>query len=456
MNSTPTPPLRIAVVGTGYVGLVTAAGLAKLGVQVEAVDIDADRVARLKAGECPIHEPGLPELLADATRQGTVRYSTSLEAVLLDVDAVMIAVATPSAEDGSADLSSVYAVADEIAAHVDKSLVVIIKSTVPVGTCAALESRIRATMTRRRVSGEVAVVSNPEFLREARAVEDVTDPDRIVVGTSHPSARALLRRAYAPLTSRGVPLLEMDTRSAELTKYAANAMLATRISFMNQLARVAESVGADIEQIREGIGSDHRIGPAFLHAGIGFGGSCFPKDLQALRHTATEAGLDLPLIDAVVDINRDQRHLLVRRLSAMMDLKGAQIAVWGLAFKPGTDDLRDSPALTVIRDLLDAGALVVAHDPEAGADLPADLRDSIVLADSPLAAARGAGALLHVTEWPCYREVTGAEIAAALAGHTVLDGRNALDVADLERHGLTVVQVGRSHVDELTTVGAQR
>jgi UDPglucose 6-dehydrogenase len=435
--------------------LVTAAGLAKLGVTVEAIDIDVERVARLQAGECPIHEPGLPELLADAVAQDRLRFSTSLGAALPRVDAVMIAVATPSAADGSADLSSVYAVADEIAAHATKSLVVIIKSTVPVGTCAALELRIRTTLLRRRVAGEVAVVSNPEFLREARAVEDVTQPDRIVVGTSHPAARAFMREVYAPLTELGVPLFEMDTRSSELTKYAANAMLATRISFMNQLARVAESVGADIEQIRDGIGSDHRIGPAFLHAGIGFGGSCFPKDLQALRHMASEAGLDLPLIDAVVDINRDQRHLLVRRLSAMMDLKGARIAVWGLAFKPGTDDLRDSPALTVIRDLLDAGAHVVAHDPEAGADLPADLRGKVMLADSPLEAARGAGAILHVTEWPCYRELTGAAIAATLWGHTVLDGRNALDVADLERNGLTLVQVGRSHVNELTAVGAQ-
>ncbi len=441
-----TPPaqqLHVAVVGTGYVGLVTAAGLADLGFRVSAIDIDADKVARLRGGDPVIHEPGLDELLARGLESGLLTVGTSLAEVLPTVAAVLVAVATPSQPDGAADLFSVNAVVDLIAAHVHAPLVVVMKSTVPVGTCLELEERINARIQGRGLAFRISMASNPEFLRESQAILDFAEPERIVIGVEDDAAERLLRVLYAPLSRRGVPVLAMDFASAELTKYAANAMLATRISFMNQLTALCDEVGADVNQVRDGVGTDSRIGSAFLSAGLGFGGSCFPKDLRALRHLAGTHGVAMPLLDATLEVNRRQHGLPVRELAKQLELRGSRVAVWGLAFKPGTDDVRESPALAVFDDLLAAGATVVVHDPAALGNLPPAWRDRVRTSRTPLGAARGADALVLVTEWSEYGDIHPGSLAAAMRGRLVVDGRNALDAAALEQHGFAVVGVGR-------------
>ena len=439
----PHPSLHVAVVGTGYVGLVTAAGLADLGVRVSAVDIDAAKVARLAAGDPVIHEPGLEEVLARGLESGLLTFGTSLPAVLPSVAGVLVCVATPSLADGAANLTSVEAVADQVAEHAQAPLVLVMKSTVPVGTSLAIEDRVNSRLQQRGVGFRVSVASNPEFLRESCAVADFATPERIVIGVEDDAAEQLLRHLYAPLSARGVPVLEMDCTSAELTKYAANAMLATRISFMNQLTALCDEVGADVDLVRDGVGSDSRIGPGFLAAGLGFGGSCFPKDLRALRHLAATLGLRMPLLEATLEVNQRQQGLPVRALADHLDLAGARVTVWGLAFKPGTDDVRESPALVVLDDLLSAGAQVVLHDPEALENLPEAWQGRVLTATTPLAAARGADALVLVTEWDEYLEVLPRSLARAMRGRIVIDGRNALDATALGDHGFTVVGVGR-------------
>lgn len=439
----PHQPPHVAVVGTGYVGLVTATGLADLGVRVSAVDIDAAKVARLLGGDPVIHEPGLAALLARGLESGLLTFGTSLAAVLPSVAGVIVCVATPSLPDGAADLRYVEAVADEVAEHARAPVVIVMKSTVPVGTCSALEDRVNARLQHRCLGFRVSVASNPEFLREACAVADFADPERIVIGVEDDAAEEFLRSLYAPLSASGIPVLAMDCASAELTKYAANAMLATRISFMNQLTALCDEVGADVDLVRDGMGSDSRIGPAFLAAGLGFGGSCFPKDLRALLHLTRTLGLRMPLLEATLDINHRQQELPVRELSDHLDLDGARVAVWGLAFKPGTDDVRESPALTVLEGLLAAGAQVVLHDPEALDNLPAVWRERVQTAPTPLAAARGADALVLVTEWAEYLNVRPRSLARSMRGRIVVDGRNALDAMALSDHGFTVVGVGR-------------
>lgn len=435
--------LRVVVVGAGYVGLTTAAGLARLGHRVVAVDTDAERVERLGRGLCPIHEPGLSLLLRRGLARGRLRFDTSLVMALRErPDVVMVAVPTPAAPDGSADLGAVRAVADLVARGAVADTVLVIKSTVPAGTATGVQELVDDI--RQMLGGpRILVAVNPEFLQEGRAVQDVIAPDRIVVGADDEHAGAVLRRLYAAQTSAGTPLLLMDTRSAELTKYAANSMLATRISFMNQLSGLCDVLGADITLVRDGIGADPRIGRHFLEAGVGFGGSCFPKDLQALLHLGESQGVPLPLVSATLEVNAAQGRALVERLAARVDLATARIAVWGLAFKPGTGDVRDSPAVAFVEELLARGAAVTVHDPVAQA--PASLLASgrVRVAPDPVDALQGADAMVHLTAWPAYAQVGGAQIRSTMRGDVVLDGRNCLDVDALRRAGLRVDQVGR-------------
>lgn len=435
--------LRAVVVGAGYVGLTTAAGLARLGHRVVAVDTDAERVERLERGQCPIHEPGLSLLMRRGAATGRLRFETSLVMALRERPAVvMVAVPTPSSADGSADLGAVRAVADLVARGAVADTVLVIKSTVPAGTAASVQGLVDDV--RRMLGGpQVRVAVNPEFLQEGRAVQDVIAPDRIVVGVDDEDAAATLRDLYSSQVAAGTPLLVMDTRSAELTKYAANSMLATRISFMNQLSGLCERLGADITLVRDGIGADPRIGGHFLEAGLGFGGSCFPKDLRALLHLGDEQGVALPLVAATLEINESQGRTLVDRLAERVDLQQARIAVWGLAFKPGTGDVRDSPAVAFVEELLARGAEVSVHDPIA--QVPASLLASgrVRVAADALDALVDADALAHLTAWPAYAQVGGAQIRAGLRGEVVLDGRNSLDVDALRRTGLRVEQVGR-------------
>lgn len=435
--------LRVAVVGAGYVGLTTAAGLARLGHRVVAVDSDQERVDRLGRGICPIHEPGLSLLMRRGAATGRLRFETSLVMALRErLEVVMVAVPTPSASDGSADLGAVRAVADLVARGAVAETVLVIKSTVPSGTAASVQDLVDDV--RRMLGGpRVRVAVNPEFLQEGRAVQDVIAPDRIVVGADDEHAAATLRDLYSSQVAAGTPLLVMDTRSAELTKYAANSMLATRISFMNQLSRLCDVLGADVALVRDGIGADPRIGPAFLEAGVGFGGSCFPKDLRALLHLGDEQGVPLPLVAATLEVNESQGRALVDRLAARVDLPHARIAVWGLAFKPGTGDVRDSPAIAFVEELLGRGAEVTVHDPIAQVPSSLVATGRLRVAADPLDALADADALVHLTAWPAYARLGGASIRAALRGDVVIDGRNSLDAAALRSAGLRVEQVGR-------------
>lgn len=435
--------LRVAVVGAGYVGLTTAAGLARLGHRVVAVDSDQERVDRLGRGICPIHEPGLSLLMRRGAATGRLRFETSLVMALRErPEVVMVAVPTPSASDGSADLGAVRAVADLVARGAVAETVLVIKSTVPSGTAASVQDLVDDV--RRMLGGpRVRVAVNPEFLQEGRAVQDVIAPDRIVVGADDEHAAATLRDLYSSQVAAGTPLLVMDTRSAELTKYAANSMLATRISFMNQLSRLCDVLGADVALVRDGIGADPRIGPAFLEAGVGFGGSCFPKDLRALLHLGDEQGVPLPLVAATLEVNESQGRALVDRLAARVDLPHARIAVWGLAFKPGTGDVRDSPAIAFVEELLGRGAEVTVHDPIAQVPSSLVATGRLRVAADPLDALADADALVHLTAWPAYARLGGASIRAALRGDVVIDGRNSLDAAALRSAGLRVEQVGR-------------
>lgn len=446
-------PVRVTIVGAGYVGLVTAAGLAQLGASVALVDTDRERIARLTRGESVIHEPGLDALLAEARAASRLRLTSELADALPGADVVFLAVPTPMGADGRADLRYVFAAADEIGALLSESVVLVTKSTVPVGTGEAIDARIGLALARRRVSAVVHVAANPEFLREGSAVRDVLHPDRLVVGTSSPIARAVLHRLYRPLTDEGIPLLDMDVRSAELAKYAANCMLASRISMMNQFAAVCDATGADIERVRDVLASDSRIGPAFLQAGLGFGGSCFPKDVTAFSRQASDYGVATPMLDATLAVNDAVRERAVGRLAEHLDLVGARVAVWGLAFKADTDDVRESPALRVIDDLLAAGAAVTVHDPVALVNLPDRLRQWVRCAASPLDAAEGADAVILATGWAAYGTVPARSLAAAMRGRLVLDGRGTLDAAELSRHGLTVLRVGRPTV---SSSGARR
>ncbi len=439
--------MKVSVFGAGYVGLVTAACLAEMGNSVVCLDIDEARVAALHAGQIPIHEPGLAELVIRNGAAGRLQFVTDAALAVEHGTLIFIAVGTPPAEDGSADLLHVLAAARSIGAHMRDYKVVVDKSTVPVGTADQVRAAVAAELRSRGAVVPFAVVSNPEFLKEGAAIEDFMRPDRVIVGSDDEQAALLMRALYAPFLRNRDRLLLMDVRSAELSKYAANAMLATRISFMNELAALAERLGADIEQVRQGIGSDPRIGTHFLYAGCGWGGSCLPKDVRALRHMGAQQGLPMDLLQAVQGINDQQRGLLVQRVTARYgdDLRGRVFGLWGLAFKPGTDDLREAPSLTLIDELLQRGARVQAFDPVAMPAVAARWpgRNGLQLADGPLAAAQGAHALLIVTEWREFRSPDFDALRSALAVPLVIDGRNLYEPAAMQALGFDYCGIGR-------------
>jgi UDPglucose 6-dehydrogenase len=439
--------MKVSVIGTGYVGLVTGACLADVGNDVLCVDLDVGKIERLKAGQIPIYEPGLEPIVRRNVAAGRLRFTTDpAEGARFGV-VQMIAVGTPPGEDGSADLSHVLSAARAIGRELTGYAVIVDKSTVPVGTGDRVQAAIASELAARGVQMDFAVVSNPEFLKEGAAIEDFTRPDRIVLGIDGDSrAEAVMRELYAPFQRHHDRTLVMARRSAELTKYAANAMLATRISFMNELANLAELTGADIEEVRRGMGSDPRIGFSFLYAGTGYGGSCFPKDVKALARTGAEAQMQLHILDAVEAVNGVQKTVLVRKARRRFgSLSGRRFAIWGLAFKPNTDDLREAPSLAVIRLLLSEGASVCAFDPVAIPEARALLGEQagLAYADSAHAALAGADALMILTEWKEFRSPDFDAMRQALAQPVILDGRNLYEPARVAEHGLEYYGIGR-------------
>jgi len=439
--------MRISIVGSGYVGLVSGAGLSEVGHHVLCMDIDEERIEGLRNGVIPIFEPGLESMLKENAEQGRLEFTTSLAQAIDFADVLFIAVGTPPGEDGSADLSHVLSVASGIGEHLERPLLVVVKSTVPVGTCDRVRDAIEVTLTQRGKNIEFHVASNPEFLKEGAAVTDFMKPDRIVVGTDSEEAEHLLRELYAPFNRNHEKLLCMDVRSSELTKYAANAMLATRISLMNELSNVAERVGADIEHVRIGIGSDPRIGYSFIYPGVGYGGSCFPKDVRALEHTAGQHGYSAELLRAVEAVNSRQKskpfQLLQRHFGAA--LGSCRIAVWGLAFKPNTDDIREAPSISLIQALLEMGATVAAHDPEA-AEATARYfagQPGFSLSTEPYEAAKGADALTLITEWKMYWAPDFDRLRHCMSRPVILDGRNIWSPEAVRRRGFTYYAIGR-------------
>ena len=439
--------MKVTIFGTGYVGLVTGACLAEMGNHVVCVDVDATKVARLKSGDIPIYEPGLEPMVIRNHADGRLDFTTEAAPGIDHGQVVFIAVGTPPDEDGSADLQYVVAVANTIGDHIDRYTVVVNKSTVPVGTADRVRNAIAARLRARGVDVPFDVVSNPEFLKEGDAVEDCLRPDRIVVGASSDRAVAVLRKLYAPFNRNHDRMVVMDERSAELTKYAANAMLATKISFMNEIANIAEHVGADVELVRQGIGADPRIGYHFIYPGAGYGGSCFPKDVQALARTAQGVGYDARLLDAVEAVNDAQKSRLFSLLSRHFHgkLDGLCIAVWGLAFKPNTDDMREASSRRLMELLWDAGASVRAFDPEAADETRRIYgeRDDLVLVDRPFDALQGADALVIVTEWKAFRAPDFSRIRAMLRTPVIFDGRNLYDPAQVEEAGIAYYGIGR-------------
>ena len=439
--------MKITVIGTGYVGLVSGACLAEVGNEVLCLDVDAEKIRLLDGGGIPIYEPGLEAMVLRNRSAGRLRFTTDAAAAIAHGNILFIAVGTPPDEDGSADLQYVLAAARSIGKHMGAYKVVVDKSTVPVGTADKVRAAIAGELKARQLEIDYSVVSNPEFLKEGAAVEDFMKPDRIVVGAADARAIEAMRQLYAPFQRNHERLIVMDVRSAELTKYAANAMLATRISFMNELANLAEKLGADIELVRSGIGSDPRIGYHFLYSGCGYGGSCFPKDVQALIRTAEEAGQSLQVLHAVEAANETQKQILPGKILKRYgeNLAGRRFALWGLAFKPNTDDMREAPSRVLIEQLLARGATICAYDPvamhEAQRIFAGDAR--ISFADNPQAALTGADALAIVTEWKEFRSPDFAAIKAALKDRVIFDGRNLYDPAQLHAAGIEYQAIGR-------------
>jgi len=435
------------MIGTGYVGLVTGACFAEVGNDVLCLDVDKRKIDILNAGGVPIHEPGLEAMIARNAAAGRLRFTTDVDAAVAHGALQFIAVGTPPDEDGSADMQYVLAAARNIGQRMTEFKIVVDKSTVPVGTADRVREAIAGELSARGFTTGFAVVSNPEFLKEGAAVEDFMRPDRVVIGADDERAIAAMRAVYAPFQRTHERLLVMDVRSAELTKYAANAMLATRISFMNELANLADELGADIEHVRQGIGSDPRIGYYFLYPGVGYGGSCFPKDVKALSHTAAEFGRPLQILAAVEAVNEAQKLRLVEKIVARLgeDLAGRTFALWGLAFKPNTDDMREAPALEIIAALAARGAKVVAYDPVAMAEAKRVLADAphVAFAASPMAALAGADALVVVTEWKEFRSPDFDAIRKALREPLVFDGRNLYDPPAVRAAGLEYFAIGR-------------
>ena len=431
--------MRIVVVGTGYVGLVAGVCFADSGHTVVCVDVDEKKIASLRQGETPIYEPGLEELLHKNIAAERISFSTTLADAVRASDVVFIAVGTPQRDDGDADLRAAMSVAHQVAGAAERYLVLVNKSTVPVGTAARMQAEIAA-----RAKAEIDVVSNPEFLKEGAAIDDFLRPDRIVIGSSSERARGIMAELYAPFVRTESPIYFMDPGSAELTKYAANAMLATRISFMNDLAMLCERVGADVDWVRKAMGADERIGQKFLFPGCGYGGSCFPKDVKALIATARNHGLDFTLLSAVDAVNDRQKRLLAQKAKAHFgSLRGKKLGVWGLAFKPKTDDLRQAPSLALIDELLADGAVVTAHDPVASENARAIFGNRLQLVQNPYLAVDGADALFLVTEWNEFRQPDFARVKAAMQQPVLFDGRNIWNPNRLREMGFTYYGVGR-------------
>ena len=436
--------MKIAIVGTGYVGLVSGACFAEMGIDVTCVDIDQAKIERLRAGDIPIYEPGLDELVLRNSQEGRLHFTTCLADCLDGVEAVFSAVGTPPDEDGSADLRYVLEVAREVGRHMQHYLVVVTKSTVPVGTARKVEAAIREELSKRGVDIPFDVASNPEFLKEGSAIKDFMSPDRVVVGVESEKARELMTRLYAPFMLNNFRVIFTDVPSAEMIKYAANSMLATRISFMNDIANLCELVGADVNQVRKGIGSDTRIGSKFLYPGCGYGGSCFPKDVKALVQTAEQNGYDMRVLKAVEEVNERQKSVLFEKLRRHYgDLQGKTIALWGLAFKAETDDMREATSLVTIRHLLEAGCTVRVFDPAAMDEARRRLGDAIIYASDIYDAAKGADALLLLTEWKQFRLPSWARVHDLMRNPIVFDGRNIYDPAEMRKNGFEYYSIGR-------------
>lgn len=435
--------MKIAVVGTGYVGLVTGTCFAETGNKVTCVDIDASKVARLAGGEITIYEPGLEKLFLRNLQEGRLQFTTNLKEGIEGASIIFLALPTPPGADGHADLQYILKVADDLGFLLNGYTVIVDKSTVPVGTAA----KVRAAIAKN-YSGEFDVVSNPEFLREGVAVDDFMKPDRVVIGSSSDRAKKLMGDLFAPFVRQGNPVIYMDEASAELTKYAANSFLATKISFMNEIAQLCERMGADVDMVRRGIGSDDRIGKRFLFSGIGYGGSCFPKDVQALIKSAASHDYDFKILNAVERVNEKQKMHIVEVLKNHFNgsLAGKHFALWGLAFKPNTDDIREAPALTIIQALLDNGATVTAFDPEAITHVKGVIGDSISYAPNQYAALENADALIIATEWSVFRTPDFDEISKKLPSKLIFDGRNLFELQAMKELGFTYYSIGRASI----------
>jgi UDPglucose 6-dehydrogenase len=435
--------MKIAVVGTGYVGLVTGTCFADSGADVTCIDINEAKIAGLNAGEIPIYEPGLAELVHRNARAGRLQFTTDLPAAVAPARLVYLAVGTPPAADGSADLSALFTVVEAIAPHLADDAIVVTKSTVPVGTCAKIFARLRELTGR-----DCDVASNPEFLKEGAAIDDFMKPDRVVVGVRRPEVAEVLRELYTPFLRTEHPFLVMSPESAELTKYVANALLSTKISFINEMANICERVGGDINDVRRGIGHDSRIGFAFLFPGVGYGGSCFPKDVRALASVAEQCGAGHRILDAVDEVNHAQKTVLQAKIEQHFgdDLAGKTLAVWGLAFKPRTDDIREAPALTLIDRMLELGVKLQVHDPEAMENVRAEYGDKLQYARLPADALAGADALAIMTEWGEFRHPDFAHMRSAMRSPVVFDGRNLYSPDDMQAQGFTYYSIGREAV----------
>lgn len=436
--------MKIAVIGTGYVGLVTGTCLAEVGIDVTCIDIDTNKIENLKKGILPIYEPGLEELVSRNVDAGRLHFSTSLAESVKGCDIAFIAVGTPPGEDGSADLKYVIGVAREIGQHIDDYIVVVTKSTVPVGTAKKVKAAVQEELDKRSSRIIFDVASNPEFLKEGAAVEDFLKPDRIVVGVETKKAEELMRKLYKPFTLNNHPIIFMDIPSAEMTKYAANAMLATKISFMNDIANLCEIMGADVNLVRKGIGSDPRIGNKFIYPGIGYGGSCFPKDVKALVKTAEDHGHQMRILQAVEDVNNDQKAVIFNKIMKHYggEIKGKLFAIWGLSFKPKTDDMREAPSLVIIESLLKAGANVKAYDPVAMHETQKVLGDQITYAKDQNDALIDADALIVATEWPEFRSPNFNVMTKLLKTQTIFDGRNIYELDEMKELGFTYYCIG--------------
>ncbi len=440
--------MRITIVGTGYVGLVTGACFAEMGNHVTCIDNDQDKLKKIHAGIIPIHEPGLEDLIVRNVKANRIDFSSRMEDSLNESEIVFIAVGTPPNEDGSADLSHVTAVAREIGEKLNSPIIVVDKSTVPIGTADEVVDQISSVLKSREVDYEFDVVSNPEFLKEGDAVKDFLSPDRIVIGTENEESKRIMLQLYAPFTRNHDKVQFMGVRDAEMTKYAANAMLATKISFMNEIAMMCDQYGVDVENVRKGIGSDSRIGYSFIYPGAGYGGSCFPKDIRALISMADDKGLEPYMIRAVESRNELQKKVMLEKIIEQFgeDLSNFRIAVWGLSFKPETDDVREAPSLVMLRELLKRGASVSVHDPKASETARlelGELADNVEFADEMYAALDEADALLVMTEWKQFRQPDFTRISKTLKSKIVFDGRNIYDPAVIDRYGLTSIGIGR-------------